>query len=664
MNVLLQQPTSVLVVSRADERAAELRTALSGSATATAVVTASDVDDALDALADDATIGCVVADGTVSVVESLVPACRDRDEFLPVVFLAADADHESISRLSRLDATTYLPRPVPAETLRDVVDEALDTYHRRRVVVEQNDVLEAMLSEMETPIFVKDEEGRHLRMTEVPGGVDEDVVIGKTDLEVYGYESESAAEFYADDMRVIEDGVAIRNKDEVSGPPGNEHWGRLHKVPWPADDGSIKGLIGLSVDVTDLKEKEQQAELLRDRLEQFASYVSHDLQNPLHVASGRLEMARETGDEAALDAVADALDRIDEMINDLSHLARRPPQGGVAEFVEIPFIARQVWSFITTEDADLAVEMPETARIHASMEEIRPLLENLLRNAVVHGGGDVTVRVGALEDGFYVADDGTGIPPEKREKILQRGYTTSEEGSGTGLAIVSEIAEHNNWSLEITESADGGARFEFRGALVVPEPELARETGRSLELDEETSLTDDDGGGGSAAFDPATDTWTLTGDEDVDAHTRSFRYAYTVTDGPVRIECRLRDVDHVNDFSSAGLLIRDGLAADDAYGYLGRTTGRGTELVYQPETGDEPEQTLLGNEETHEWFRLDRIGETLTCFVSADGDDWEVLDQRSVSISDPVALGIAVYSAVPGEACEATFSTVRAFELR
>jgi len=76
----------------------------------------------------------------------------------------------------------------------------------------------------------------------------------------------------------------------------------------------------------------------------------------------------------------------------------------------------------------------------------------------------VTVTVGAIDGrGFYVADDGPGIPEEDREDVLESGYTTSQDGTGFGLAIVSEIAEAHGWSVEVTESGAGGARFEITG---------------------------------------------------------------------------------------------------------------------------------------------------------------------------------------------------------
>jgi signal transduction histidine kinase len=86
---------------------------------------------------------------------------------------------------------------------------------------------------------------------------------------------------------------------------------------------------------------------------------------------------------------------------------------------------------------------------------------------VRHGGDDVTVRVGRLADGtgFYVEDDGPGIPDADRDGVFHRGYSTSDEGTGFGLAIVATIADAHGWTVTATAGADGGARFEV---TVVP----------------------------------------------------------------------------------------------------------------------------------------------------------------------------------------------------
>jgi signal transduction histidine kinase len=90
------------------------------------------------------------------------------------------------------------------------------------------------------------------------------------------------------------------------------------------------------------------------------------------------------------------------------------------------------------------------------------VFENLFRNAIEHGGADVTVRVGQLDDhGFYVEDTGPGIPADVRDAVFEPSHTSASGGTGFGLTIVKRIAEAHGWEVEIAESAAGGARFEF-----------------------------------------------------------------------------------------------------------------------------------------------------------------------------------------------------------
>jgi signal transduction histidine kinase len=78
----------------------------------------------------------------------------------------------------------------------------------------------------------------------------------------------------------------------------------------------------------------------------------------------------------------------------------------------------------------------------------------------------VTVTVGDLADdaGFFVADDGPGIPPDERETVFEAGHSTAPDGTGFGLAIVDGIADAHGWTVRVTDSATGGARFEFSTA--------------------------------------------------------------------------------------------------------------------------------------------------------------------------------------------------------
>lgn len=224
---------------------------------------------------------------------------------------------------------------------------------------------------------------------------------------------------------------------------------------------------GLTAALEQVERTEQlrarEAELARqnDRLEQFASAVSHDLRSPLSVAQGRLELARTECESEHLEDVRGAHERMDTLIDDLLTLAREGREIGELEAVDLGAATRKCWRTVDTADADLVVDVDRT--IEADGSRLQQLIQNLVGNAVEHGGDGVTITVGALPDGFYVADDGPGIPESERSRVFDVGYTTSEGGTGFGLSIAKQVADAHGWEIRAIEGADGGARFEITG---------------------------------------------------------------------------------------------------------------------------------------------------------------------------------------------------------
>jgi signal transduction histidine kinase len=210
-------------------------------------------------------------------------------------------------------------------------------------------------------------------------------------------------------------------------------------------------------------------------VDHVASVVSHDLRNPLDVATARLRAGRETGDDGHFERVAAAHDRMERIIRDVLTLARGRDVVDPDETVALDAVAEAAWETVETADATLAVDGPLPTTT-ADADRVGRLFENLFRNAVEHGsmGPDVgteptdgvTVTIGPLDGdrtGFYVADDGPGIPEADRERVFEPGYSTDDHGTGLGLAIVARIAALHGWSIEAGESASGGVRFEVTG---------------------------------------------------------------------------------------------------------------------------------------------------------------------------------------------------------
>jgi signal transduction histidine kinase len=244
-----------------------------------------------------------------------------------------------------------------------------------------------------------------------------------------------------------------------------------------------------------LRDRERELARQNERLEEFAGVVSHDLRNPLNVARGRIQLAIESerGVDRHLSIVADALDRIDAIVEDTLTLASQGASVAVPEPVAAGDLVERCWGMVETGDA--ALEVVDGFRLRADPERLRHLFENLFRNCAEHGaagggsepddaergaaggrsraddperspsGPAVRVRIGTLDDGdgFYVEDDGPGIPEADRDRIFEPGWTTAADGTGFGLAIVSDVVDAHGWRIAATESEGGGARFEIGG---------------------------------------------------------------------------------------------------------------------------------------------------------------------------------------------------------
>ena len=221
-----------------------------------------------------------------------------------------------------------------------------------------------------------------------------------------------------------------------------------------------KGQIIILRDITELDKKEQQLKYQNERLDGFVDEVSHDLRSPLTVAFGHLELARTTENATDhLNSAEDALQRMEQLIQDILAKARGNQDLNL-ENISIKILANTAWSNVETGAGSLNIETGQSLKADSGL--LLQLFENLFRNSIQHGGNNVSVRVGTTESGFFIADDGPGIPKHEREYIFNRGVTYSDQGTGYGLAIVMDIVTEHDWSISVSESESGGAYFEIK----------------------------------------------------------------------------------------------------------------------------------------------------------------------------------------------------------
>lgn len=262
---------------------------------------------------------------------------------------------------------------------------------------------------------------------------------------------------------VVDDGIMACNPTYV---PPEEFTGT-------PETGGLDRQVSLLTDLAECELDRSEIRQREKRLKVFANSIAHDLRNPLQTAIGRAELLSDEDEQVQV--VRDALDRMEELIHDGLKMVHTEDLSD-SEWVSVPALARQCWEVIESEDAELV--LTEEFVVEGDRSRLRQLLENLFRNSIEHGGSNVTIEVGPIEQihlatraeaagytGFYVEDDGKGIPKSRRDDVFELGHTGGD-GTGYGLAIVNRIAEAHGWTIHVASGRHGGARFEITGAEV------------------------------------------------------------------------------------------------------------------------------------------------------------------------------------------------------
>jgi PAS domain S-box-containing protein len=309
-------------------------------------------------------------------------------------------------------------------------------------------------------------------------------------------------EFYRDLWETIKAGDIWEGELVNERSNGEQYYIRQTIAPVTDADGDIEQFVAVNTDITESKQRQYQIKRERDRLEEFTQTIAHDLRNPLTIALSQAEAALHGDDlpDGALRRVIDALERMETLVSEALLLSKQGQTIDQPQSVSLAETATRAWSLVDAPNATLEIaDDLDDWSLEGDETRLCTVFENLFRNAVEHGksddtavtdapedatdnettqsvsspdrnaGGDgtgssaLTVRVGRLDDreGFFVVDDGAGISTTDRTRVFDTGFTTAEDGTGFGLAIVTQIVKAHDWVIDLVESADGGARFEI-----------------------------------------------------------------------------------------------------------------------------------------------------------------------------------------------------------
>lgn len=258
---------------------------------------------------------------------------------------------------------------------------------------------------------------------------------------------------------------ALNGEEDVFELEYDDHVFRVHTVPIRDKDGEVFAGMQIAPDITSERQQTEKLKNQNDKLKEFSSVISHDLRNPITTARGHLKMAERKDDLSKLEDIEESLDRMEALIEDVLSLARSGLTIDDMEPFSLRSVTRKAWSQVRSNGTD--IEIGGEVVIEADGNRLRELLGNLFRNTIEHAETERRIRVGKSDNGFYIEDDGIGIPEDDRGKIFETGHFTSEEGTGLGLAIVKQIAEAHGWTIDVSESSTGGTRFDFTSVTIL-----------------------------------------------------------------------------------------------------------------------------------------------------------------------------------------------------
>ncbi|SDY92023.1 hybrid sensor histidine kinase/response regulator [Halopenitus persicus] len=410
-------------------------------------------------------LDCIVTDYQMPEMNglTLIDEIREKYPALPVVMFAGQGSERVASEAFRRGADDYLQK-----------DTDTEQFHVLATRIQTAVQLQRLSLALQTFYQAVDYAGHSIYITDTDSTI---LYVNPTFEEITGYTADEAIgqdpsllksgvhdeAFYADLWKTILAGDVWENEIVNERKNGEQYVVDQTIAPITNKRGEIIYFVAINNEITELRRRTRELQRQNERLEEFSRTLSHDLKNPLNVAQGRLDLAEQTNDDEQFDQIRQALTRMEMLTDEALSLAKHGLTVQQPEPVYLRETVQDAWDAVPTENATLECTISDGTTVSGDASRICELLENLFGNAVEHAGPNTTVRVELLDmyTGFYVADDGPGIQADERDTVFEPGYTSTEDGTGFGLAIVREIAAAHDWGIELMESEDGGARFQF-----------------------------------------------------------------------------------------------------------------------------------------------------------------------------------------------------------
>ncbi len=273
-------------------------------------------------------------------------------------------------------------------------------------------------------------------------------------------------------------GKIISERDKRMEIQGKPYFFDISAIPLFGSKGEVDYVVQYAVDITDTKaltEKLIQAEKLA-AVGQMSAHVAHEIRNPLtsvllHSELLEDELKEYTDNTEATDLlhiIQKEIDRLSQITDEYLSYARlpHPKKQSLDPEAEVSSVLSMLLPELSRRGIESTIKCPHTLpRIMIDRGQFRQLLINLIKNAedAMPSGGTLVISLMEIKDNFLllVKDTGYGIPPENTRRIFDPYFTTKDNGTGLGLALVQYIANaHDGW-VDVESQKGTGSTFIF-----------------------------------------------------------------------------------------------------------------------------------------------------------------------------------------------------------
>jgi PAS domain S-box-containing protein len=339
---------------------------------------------------------------------------------------------------------------------RDITERVVNNARLK----ESTDKLNSIIETAKEVIFTSDVEGKIDFISpsvKTSLGYDPPEILGKTILDLI--HPDDREPLWESGILLVKTGKDFDHFDyRLKNREGKYLWHRVTMSPKFDEAGNVTKIVGVTLDITERKKNEDRILQYNDLLRLINKILRHDLTNNIFMMKTALDHFKMVRDDKWLESVELKAERSFELIEQMRSLESILTSGGTLRAVDVQEALERL-----RIGFDISIEIDCPVKIMAD-DAFYSLIENLMRNAVIHGETRKMEFKGRYTDGskvrLEVIDHGSGIPDNIKERIFEETFKSGKTaGTGIGLYIVKKTVERYGGSITVEDTNGGGATF-------------------------------------------------------------------------------------------------------------------------------------------------------------------------------------------------------------